>query len=92
MEALNNNQELRPLFFEFIGKSMAIGLIDLFEIENVTDRARLYKEYYTSLQVLSEKLNKVIPNDKVDEAIQQVTKYYMKDGKVYFSYDYSGEN
>jgi len=92
MDALNEDQELRPLFLDYIGKSMTLGLSDVFTVNNLSERARLHKEYYSSVQALAEKLSLVIPSDKVDEAIAEVTKYYMKKGKDYLLYDFLAEN
>jgi hypothetical protein len=86
LKNLNDDQELRPLIFEFIGRSMALGLSEMHVITNVRDRAKLHKDYYTSLQTLSEKLNQQIPVDEVDKAIVEVIRHYMRDGIAYFEY------
>lgn len=92
LDSLKNDLGLRPYIFDFIGRSLAVGLSEMYAVMDVSHRARLHKEYYRSLQVLSEKMHEQIPKDKVDEAIQEVLKFYMKDGKNYFNFPLHSDN
>jgi hypothetical protein len=92
LESIKNDQGLRPYFFDFIGKSMSMMLSETFTLTNMADRAKLHKDYYSSLQILSEKLNEQIPTDQVDKAIQEVLIYYMKDGRDFRHFPFEMNN
>lgn len=84
LESLKFDQELRPLFLDFISKNLALGLSDIFIVKNV-DRARLKRDYYESFHLLSEKLNDFVPNDDINLAIEEVSKYYLSEnGRLIF--------
>ncbi len=84
LEDLKFDQDLRPLFLDFISKNLTLGLSDIFIVKSV-DRARLKRDYYVSLHVLSEKLNEYLPNDEINLAIEEVSKYYLSEnGRLIF--------
>jgi len=84
LESLKFDQDLRPLFLDFISKNLALGLSDIFIVKNVA-RTRLKRDYYESLHFLSQKLNDLLPNEDINLAIEEVSKYYLSEnGRLIF--------
>lgn len=84
VDELKNDRELRPLFFDFVSKSFALGLTDSFEVSD-SERVRFQRDYYASLLDLSSQIEKKVKKEKVLPIIHEITLFYLgRIGRIEF--------
>jgi hypothetical protein len=77
LDEIKNDPELRPYFLEFICKNMVLGMTDFFHVNDL-QRIKFQKEFYDSMLNLSERLESVVPQDRIYPTIEEVSKFYLQ--------------
>lgn len=91
IEKLKSDQDLRPLFLDFLCKNMILNMTDVFAVKSA-DRVRIQKEFYDSYYNLAACISKEAPDEQVYSIIEEVSKFYLRGvGRVGFDqYPISG--
>jgi hypothetical protein len=74
IKELIKDRSLQPYFFDLFVKNYVWDLSLSFGVSYL-DRVKAQKDFYISLHQLSEKLKGVVPEDKMETTIEEVSNY-----------------